>query len=99
MRSLTTFLVVLTIFDITQSALISYVRLREPERKHDDDSMDQLPFGLPMTSIIAFPVPSGLIWPLAWSSLSPKVKKTNNWMSEKRPLRLYKREYRTPSAY
>ena len=98
MRSLTTFLVVLTIFDITQSALISYLRLREPERKHDDDSMDQLPFGLPMASIIAFPVPSGLIWPLAWSSLSPKVKKTD-WFSEKRPLRLYKREYWTPSAY
>lgn len=94
MRSLTTFLVVLTIFDITQSALISYLRLREPERKHDDNSMDQLPFGLPMAPLLGFP----MVWPLAWSSLSPKVKKTD-WFSEKRPLRLYKREYWTPSAY
>ena len=99
MRSLY-FLVVLAIFSTTQSALISFVRLREPDRNQYDSRRFQI--GLPMLSLVRYPIvwPRPLTpWPKTSLPSKVKVKKTiqsNGFFAKAgRPLCLYKREYRT----
>ena len=99
MRSLY-FLVALAILSTTQSALISFVRLREPERNQYDSRRFQI--GLPMLSLVRYPIvwPRPLTpWPKTSLPSKVKVKKTiqsNGFFAKAgRPLCLYKREYRT----